>query len=77
MATPEVSRFITALIASAAPRGADLAAMRAPEATAALKAWWPTEDSLRQLAGLRQRVADMPQWVLDLAAEYGVEIPTA
>jgi hypothetical protein len=41
-----------------------------------LDAWLKTAAAIREAAETTKRVADLPSWLLELAREAGMEVPT-
>ena len=69
--TPEVSRFVRVVLQAggrALPRTADNEAYER-----AVASWEQTHDRIIDAGRISPTVADLPQWVLDLADQLGVE----
>ena len=69
--TPEVSRFVRDVLQAggrALPHTADNETYER-----AVAAWWQTRDRILEAARGVPSVADLPQWLLDLADRLGVE----
>jgi hypothetical protein len=72
MLSPEVSRFVRVVLA-AGKQAVDLSGDDTEAVAARLEAWWATERRIRAAAVQARSVADLPQWLLDLAAQLGIE----
>ncbi len=73
MMTPQVSRFVRDVLITgghALPRTADNAAYER-----AVAVWEQTRDRIIDAGRVSPTVADLPQWLLDLAERLGVERP--
>jgi hypothetical protein len=72
MMTPEVSRFSAQVLWRASPRLAD--DLSTDEMFDRMCAWLKTAAAIREAAetNTTARVADLPTWLLELAAEVGI-----
>jgi hypothetical protein len=74
MMSPDVSRFCAQVLHRASPRlGDDLSN---DELFDRVDAWMETAAEIRTAAETTARVADLPSWLLELAREAGMEVPT-